>query len=221
MTEEPGRRERKKQRTRQALIQAALRLFEKQGYEETTVAQIAEAADLSTRTFFLHFPTKEDVLLANAQVRVDIGLNVIAERRPGEPAAGVLARAVERMIENTLNSDLSDGVAGWRAILVASSSTVRARLVQQLLSAHADLSEALLQTYSDELDEVDTAGLIGGLIGAIGAAGLTSVRRGDTPDQVRVAMSRAADLIVAAAEHARPPAGTPAAQADSTEGHLT
>ncbi|TMR96687.1 TetR/AcrR family transcriptional regulator [Nonomuraea basaltis] len=196
MGEELGRRERKKQRTREALAAAAVRLFERQGYDETTVAEIAEAADVSTRTFFLHFPAKEDVLLANVQVRVDIGLHTIAGRRPGEAAPDVLARAVEEMIANTWRTDLPSGMAGLRAGLVTSSPAVQARLLQRVLAAHAELAQALRQAYPEELDEVDASALVGAVMGAVGAAGLTSLRRGDAPEQVRDAMRRAADLAV-------------------------
>ena len=59
----PGLRERKKQKTRWSIQEHALRLFEKQGYEQTTVDQIAAAAEISPSTFFRYFKTKEDVVL--------------------------------------------------------------------------------------------------------------------------------------------------------------
>jgi AcrR family transcriptional regulator len=58
-----GLRERKKVKTRAAMQRHALRLFRKQGYEETTVEQIAAAAEVSPATFYHYFPTKEDVVL--------------------------------------------------------------------------------------------------------------------------------------------------------------
>ena len=61
----PGLRERKKIKLRRAIQAAALRLFETQGYDHTTVEQIAEAAETSTTTFYRYFPTKEDVVLDN------------------------------------------------------------------------------------------------------------------------------------------------------------
>jgi AcrR family transcriptional regulator len=60
---EPGLRERKKQQTRQAIHEAALRLIDEQGLEATTIDQICYAADVSSRTFFNYFPSKSAALL--------------------------------------------------------------------------------------------------------------------------------------------------------------
>ncbi|MFE5117876.1 TetR family transcriptional regulator [Streptomyces sp. NPDC056669] len=63
----PGLRERKKQRTRNALVRSALELFTRQGYEHTTVDEIAEAVEVSQRTFFRYFTNKEEVAFASQE----------------------------------------------------------------------------------------------------------------------------------------------------------
>ena len=89
-------RQRKRARTRAALIAAALELFERQGYEATTIDEIAAAADVSPRTFFRYFATKEEVALGD-----DLGHEIIA-LIAARPAAEPMLESVRRVISDGL-----------------------------------------------------------------------------------------------------------------------
>ncbi|MDA0638121.1 helix-turn-helix domain containing protein [Nonomuraea sp. MCN248] len=183
-----GLREAKKERTREALVEAAVRLFEENGYERTTVAQIAAAAQLSTRTFFLHFATKEDVLLANSVPRVELGVAALGERRSGESPARALARAIGAMVADASAKDLPTGLAAARTRLVATEPAVQARLLQRMATAQSALAEALRRAYPDELDPVSAAAVTGAALGAVSAAAVAALREGLPPERVRAAM---------------------------------
>src|SRR5215217_9209055 len=76
-----GLRERKKIQTKETIQREAYRLFEEQGYANTTVEQIAEAAEVSPSTFFRYFPSKELVLMADDLDQVTV--EALA-RQPGD-----------------------------------------------------------------------------------------------------------------------------------------
>src|SRR5881296_2689372 len=84
MTRQPGLRERKKQRTRETIARAAHELFVERGYHETTLPDIAEAADVATRTIFAYFPSKEDILFSDLEEMKDALARAIAERSAGQ-----------------------------------------------------------------------------------------------------------------------------------------
>jgi AcrR family transcriptional regulator len=88
-------RERKKQKTRESIQREAMRLVGLQGYEQTTIEQIAAAADISPSTFFNYFPTKEDVVLYDAYDPVLATL--LLERPAGEPLSISFRRVLEAM----------------------------------------------------------------------------------------------------------------------------
>jgi AcrR family transcriptional regulator len=78
-----GLRERKKQKTRETITRVALRLFAEHGYEETTIADIAEAAEVSPRTVFAYFPTKEDIFFCDLPDLLDRLAKTLRERPEG------------------------------------------------------------------------------------------------------------------------------------------
>ncbi|MEU3251681.1 TetR family transcriptional regulator [Streptomyces sp. NPDC006997] len=89
-----GLRERKKRRTRDALVRAALELFTEQGYERTTVDEIAEAVEVSQRTFFRYFAGKEEAALALQALAEEHFVAAVRARPPHEPPMEALRRAI-------------------------------------------------------------------------------------------------------------------------------
>jgi AcrR family transcriptional regulator len=87
---ELGLRERKKRRTREAIVEVALELFAKQGFEETTITQIADAAEIAPRTFFSYFPSKEDVVFADFPEMLESAVARLHDRPAGESALDAL-----------------------------------------------------------------------------------------------------------------------------------
>jgi AcrR family transcriptional regulator len=95
----PGLRERKKQRTRDALIDAAYGLFRTRGFEATTVDEIAGAVDVSPRTFFRYFTSKEDLALAPLNQQLMTSLAAFSARPVGESVITALRRAAVGVLE--------------------------------------------------------------------------------------------------------------------------
>lgn len=98
---EMGRRERKKLATRRALEDAAFTLFRERGYDATPVDAISDAADVSARTFFRYFPTKDDVLFGDHEPRMDALRTFLADRPASEPVLDSVAAFVRFLVTDT------------------------------------------------------------------------------------------------------------------------
>ncbi|MEV5713890.1 TetR family transcriptional regulator [Amycolatopsis mediterranei] len=96
--EKLGLRERKKQRTREALIDAAHALFCANGFEATTIDQIAESVEVSSRTFFRYFASKEDVALALADDQITAVLEAFAAQPADLPVLTAMRTAAVEVI---------------------------------------------------------------------------------------------------------------------------
>ncbi|MFW6639938.1 TetR/AcrR family transcriptional regulator [Nocardiopsis algeriensis] len=133
------RRAQRRQRTRASIQEAALRLFEEQGYEATTVAQIAEAAGVSHMTFFRHFPSKEEVVLAD---EYDPMLEELVRAQPDHiPAVERIHRAtligLGRVYESNREALLH------RARLLLSIPALRSRIGENLASSSTAFERGL------------------------------------------------------------------------------
>ncbi|WP_369372542.1 TetR/AcrR family transcriptional regulator [Streptomyces sp. cg36] len=100
-----GRRERKKAATRQAIADAALRLFLERGYDDVGIREIAEAADVSTTTLFKHFPVKEALVFDEDADREAHLLATVRERPKGQSIPAALREHALRSRMATTGSD--------------------------------------------------------------------------------------------------------------------
>ena len=94
---QPGRRERKKLATRQALQDVALRLVAERGLDQVTVEDISEAADVATRTFFNYFSSKEEALLGNLPENVATVQRMVVDRPAGETPLEAVCQVLRTM----------------------------------------------------------------------------------------------------------------------------
>lgn len=194
----PSLRERKRERTRQALIDAAAELFERQGYDETTVAQIAAAAEIGTRTFFGYFAGKEDILFPDSDARARATVAAIAGRDPAEGPVDVLLRSLDTIAER--DTDMVSPMAAVRMRLFHTVPAVRGKALQVQLAAQREIARELHAAFPGELDRVTAAALAGALTGAVSGA-LDSLMEdegaGDADaDQLRARVRQATELAL-------------------------
>jgi AcrR family transcriptional regulator len=158
-----GLRERKKIKTRAAIQEHALRLFREQGYHQTTVEQIAEAAEVSPSTFFRYFPSKEDVVLFDATDPImldkfaeqprDVSLIEALRRSIREVYAGLSDEQLQRELERT---ELAMGVP-----------EIRARTLSMFADTIDFLVPALAERLGRDVDDPEVRTFCGALMGAI------------------------------------------------------
>jgi AcrR family transcriptional regulator len=116
MTAIGGLRERKKARTREALLDAAMELFSHRGFDGTTIEDIAEACEVSPRTFFRYFPAKEAVLFGDSAGRCTALIGALADQ-PADARPLDALHAAMRAIARDYRND--------RELLLARSRVVQ------------------------------------------------------------------------------------------------
>ncbi|MEY9911931.1 AcrR family transcriptional regulator [Catenulispora sp. MAP12-49] len=194
----PTLRDRKRARVRQALVDAATGLFARDGYEQTTIADITAAAEVGARTFFNYFASKEDLLFPESDERVQATLDAIAARGPDEGPAEVLLRALRGV--GAVSDEMASPQAALRLKLVRTVPAVRGRALQIQLDAQREIAHHLAAAYPDTLDEVTAAAVTGAFIGAITAALQVLLEDSDRPDdpaEFHRVLAEATDLALA------------------------
>ena len=141
MTASTGRREAHKQATRTALRAAAKRLFEEQGYDVTTVADIARAANVTQRTFYRYFDGKEDLIAGEYQSWLTIMVGAIRARPSDEPP---LTAVWQAMISVGQQASTDDAPAPLWLFTGRPLAGMRRSGSRPLLRLEASIAEALL-----------------------------------------------------------------------------
>ena len=158
-----GLRERKKARTRASLREHALRLFREQGYQATTVEQIAAAAEVSPSTFFRYFPSKEDVVLQD-----DMDTRMIAALEHQPPGLGPVAavRAAARQVFASYTAADLDVIRETTA-LTMTVPEIRARALDEFARTITVVAEALAKRAGRPADDLAVRAVAGAVIGVI------------------------------------------------------
>src|SRR4051812_40858524 len=121
-----GLRARKKRVAREAIAATARRLFAERGFDAVTVAEIAAAADVSEKTVFNHFPTKEDLAFAGREAGIAQLVADITERPPGTPVLDVFRALTAAVIDDFVAGENEDLLTVAR--IIRGSRTLRERL---------------------------------------------------------------------------------------------
>jgi AcrR family transcriptional regulator len=142
-----GRRERKKQRTREALIDAAFTLFAEKGFETTTVEEIADTVDVSSRTFFRYFSSKEDVVLTYQEEQFAALMEALAARPADEPVVTAMHRAGVAVIRACEEGEFGFDPAKFSCIqqLMQNSPAVFSRSLENGQKKHAQITKLIAE----------------------------------------------------------------------------
>jgi len=165
MTSAPldGLRERKKARTRASIREHALRLFREQGYQATTVEQIAAAAEVSQSTFFRYFPTKEDVVLQD-----DMDVRMIAALDGQPPGLGPVAAvraATRQLLTSYTEADLD--VIRETTALTMTVPEVRARALDEFARTIRAIGAAMAKRAGRSPEDLAVRTAAGAIVGVI------------------------------------------------------
>jgi AcrR family transcriptional regulator len=158
-----GLRERKKAKTRASIQEHALRLFHERGYEETTVEQIADAAEVSPSTFFRYFPTKEDVVLYDA---FDPLLIEAFRAQPAELSPIQAMRGAVREVFGSLTAEQIEPMRE-RGMLIFSIPELRAAMLDQVAESGQMMVDLLAERMGRPTDDFAVRTFAGAVVGAM------------------------------------------------------
>jgi AcrR family transcriptional regulator len=195
MADKPGLRERKKQQTRLAISDVATRLFIERGFDNVTVAEVAEAADVSVNTIFNYFSTKEELFFDRGDEVKEEPARMVRARRPGEAVADALYRQYREAAAARKPGPRGKDIKAFVATIDASPAL---RLRERLLLEQSEqrLVEVLIaETGAKPNDPAPrvVAALITGLAWMLIQEFRTRLLRGEPETKIRAALQRTAE----------------------------
>ncbi len=158
----------RKSRTRNAIRTSAARLFADRGYARTTVAQIVAGANVSERTFFVHFASKEDLLFAHVHEFAEVAW-AVADSTPSPHPVDRVRAAVAALVDAACTDEALRDQASARAAL-SLNGLIPASLARQLVELASELTLRVARGTASPA--ADVAPMVGAAIGAVEAAGL-------------------------------------------------
>jgi AcrR family transcriptional regulator len=143
-----GLRERKKRQTRQAILDVATELFEARGYDQVTVAEIADGANISVKTLFTYFRSKEDLAFAGEHQLLDQLVTAIRSRPDGTSAVAAVAGVLSALVD--AGPAEMEGLEGYHR-MVGTSDALQSRL-RRMWESYEDAVTAVLAGETDGPD---------------------------------------------------------------------
>lgn len=201
----PGRRDRKKAATREALRSAALRLALEGGYEQLTVEAITEAADVSVRTFFNYFASKDDALLGPDVDRAAALAAALAGRPAGEPPVVAM-----RAVFGQLAESFAEREPMWQARmeLVRVNPELWPRMVAGFTAFERSLTDAVAaRSGCDPVADLYPGVVAAAAVGALRVA-VAHWRATDQSASLPVLIGGAFDVLAAGLAEPAPPTVT-------------
>ena len=185
-----GLRERSKARRRTAIIRAALELFAERGYDATTIADIAAAADVAPRTVAMYFPSKQDIAMSRFSKSADELTSALRSREPGESGTAIIGRWLQAR-----GPEAEQDLRELSTRMFAANPELNALRTARMATAIAEGAEIIASDVGAE------PGADGPRIAAVATAAilieLTDIPPGDRRDQAIAVATRFLDAGIA------------------------
>jgi AcrR family transcriptional regulator len=187
-----GRRQQHKDDTRAALEQAAFALFEERGFDDTTVDDIARAADVSPRTFFRYFRAKDDVVFTDHPERIERLRQALADRPDDEPVVASVREAILTLADDI---DLHRERAHLQAKVASESGLLAARALELQQEFTALFTDHVAERTGLDPDRDIRPNLVGATVVAALSAAVGTWMAGDGERELTDLVREALELL--------------------------